>query len=928
MPRKIRSLIPRSLVLWLLVLAAGFGGGCSHENQPLAPADSAWENTDKGIPAGYYDTVNAGTAATLRSTLHAVIDDHLKISYTSTGTDTWIVVEAADTDPADSGRVLDVYLNASFPKYGEGNLDYNREHVWAKSYGFPNDGASNYPYTDCHHLFICNDSYNSSRGNEPYGTVGATGTEYTTVANGGVGGGSGVYPGWSNWSDATYWETWWDRRGDVARALLYMDVRYDGGTHGVTGYAEPDLILTDSLAQIEASNTGANLSVAYMGLLSVVLQWHLDDPVDAKEQARNDAVYAYQGNRNPFIDHPEWVACLFLANCGGAGDTTPPAAPTGLVAVGGAGVVDLNWNDNGETDLAGYTVYRATAAGGPYSALNGALLTASDYSDTAVTGGTTYWYVVTADDATGNESAQSASASATPTGGGGGPTVWINEFHYDNDGTDSGELVEVAGTAGTSLAGWTVVGYNGSGGAVYYTANLSGTLPNQLSGFGTASFAFVGMQNGSPDGLALVDAAGLVVQFLSYEGSFTAVDGAAAGMASTDIGVSEGTTSPVGWTLQLAGSGTTYAAFTWQPAAAGTAGTVNTGQTFGTPPPNVAPVAEANGPYAGLTGAAIAFSSTGSTDSDGTITAWLWNFGDGATSTAANPSHAYATAGAYTVTLTVTDDDGAQGGDTAGVTVTAPNQAPVAQANGPYSGTSGVAIAFSSAGSTDSDGTITAWLWNFGDGATSTAANPTHAYAATGSYTATLTVTDNSGAQSSDTAPVTVSAPALANVWINEFHYDNAGTDASEFVEVAGPAGTDLTGWTVVAYNGADGAAYATSALSGTIANLQNGYGVKSITYAGLQNGSPDGIALVNPSGQVVQFLSYEGVFTAVGGAAGGLTSTNIPLSESEATAKGTSLQLRGTGDSYAEFTWYVNLKASAGKKNTSQTFATVIAQQ
>ena len=711
MPRTMRS-----LAMWLLVLSALIGGGCSHERQPLSPEVPGLPTGDKGIPAGYYDTVNAGSAATLRTSLHAVIDDHLKITYTATGIDTWDVVEAADTDPADSGRVLDVYLNASFPKYGEGNLDYNREHVWAKSYGFPNDGASNYPYTDCHHLFICNDSYNSSRGNEPYGNVGASGTEYPTVATGGVGGGTGVYPGWSNWSDAIYWETWWDRRGDVARALLYMDVRYAGGTHGVTGYAEPDLILTDSLAQIEASNTGANLSVAYMGLLSVVLQWHLDDPVDAKELARNDAVYAYQGNRNPFIDHPEWVACLFLDNCG-AGDTTPPAAPAGLVAVGGTGVVNLDWNDNGETDLAGYTVYRATAVGGPYSALNGALLSASNYADTAVTGGTTYWYVVTADDATGNESAQSGSASATPAGSGGGDTaVWINEFHYDNDGTDSGEFVEVAGTAGTSLTGWKVIGYNGSGGALYYTANLSGTLPNQLSGFGTASFAFVGMQNGSPDGLALVDAAGQVVQFLSYEGAFTALDGAAAGMVATDIGVSESTTSPVGWTLQLAGSGTTYAAFTWQAAAAGTAGTVNTGQTFGTPPPpNVAPTAEANGPYAALTGAAIAFSSAGSTDSDGVITAWLWNFGDGATSTAANPSHAYATAGVYTVTLTATDDDGAQDADTAGVTVTAPNQAPVAQAGGPYAGLTGASISFSSAGSTDSDGTITAWLWNFGD---------------------------------------------------------------------------------------------------------------------------------------------------------------------------------------------------------------------
>jgi PKD repeat protein/endonuclease I len=914
----------RSLTLWLLVLAAILGG-CSNDRNPTAPQPSGWLPADKGIPAGYYNPVDLTSAATLRSTLHTVIDDHLKIPYTSTSTDTWNVVEAADTDPANSGRVLDVYLNASFPKYGEGNLDYNREHVWAKSYGFPDDGASNYPYTDCHHLFICNDSYNSSRNNKPYGTVGGSGTEYPTQAVNGVGGGTGVYPGWSNWADTTYWETWWDRRGDVARALLYMDVRYEGGAHGVTGYAEPNLILTDNLAQIEASNTGANLGTAYMGLLSVVLQWHLDDPVDAKEQARNDAVYAYQGNRNPFIDHPEWVACLFLGSCGGGGDTTPPAAPIGLVATAGTGTVTLNWNDNGEADLAGYTVYRATAAGGPFSALNTTLLANSAYTDNAVTGGTTYWYVVTADDVTGNESAQSTSASATPTsGGGGGTVVWINEFHYDNDGTDTGELVEVCGTAGTSLAGWSVVGYNGSGGAVYLTVNLSGTLPNQLSGFGTASFAFAGMQNGSPDGLALVNASGQVVQFLSYEGTFTAVGGAANGLVSTDIGVSQTGTSAVGWTLQLTGSGTTYSAFTWQPAAAGTPGLVNTGQAFGSvPPPNVAPVAQANGPYAALTAQSIAFSSAGSTDSDGTITAWSWNFGDGATSTTANPSHAYAAAGSYTATLTVTDDDGAQHSDTAPVTITAPNVAPVAQANGPYSGTTGANIAFSSAGSSDSDGTINAWLWNFGDGQTSTAANPTHSYTTAGSYTATLTVTDDDGAQHADTAPVTVTAPALANVWINEFHYDNAGTDSGELVELAGPAGTSLAGWTLLAYNGADGAVYMTKALTGTFANLQAGYGVLSFSWAGLQNGAPDGFALVNASGQVVQFLSYEGTFTATGGAAAGMTSTAIPVAQSEATVKGYSCQLQGTGDRYVEFIWKAGVKATAGKKNTSQTFST-----
>ena len=913
----------RSFTLVSVALATWLFAGCSDEShltgvEPVAPIPS-------GVPAGYYDTVDASTPAALRASLHEIIDDHTKIPYTSTSTDTWDVLELADQDPNDSGRILDIYLNASYPKYGAGNTDYNREHSWAKSYGFPNDGASNYPYTDCHHLFLCNDSYNSSRNNKPYGSVGGSGAEYPTEVNNGVGGGTGTYPGWSNWADTVYWETWWDRRGDVARALLYMDVRYEGGTHGVTGYAEPDLILTDNLAEIEASNTGSNESVAHMGLLTVLLQWSADDPVDSKEQLHNDVVYAYQGNRNPFVDHPEWVGCIFLASCGGSGDTTPPAAPTGLVAVAGSGAIDLNWSDNREADLAGYTVYRASQSGGPYTALNGALLAASAYSDASVTAGTTYWYVVTASDASPNESALSAEVSATANGGSpGGAVVWINEFHYDNDGTDTGEFVELAGTAGTSLSGWTLLGYNGNGGGVYATVNLSGVLPNQQSGFGVASFPLAGMQNGSPDGIALVDDAGQVVQFLSYEGTFTATGGAANGLVSTDVGVSEPTTSPIGWTLQLAGSGSSYADFTWQAPAAGTSGTLNNGQTFGGGTPNQPPTADAGGPYAGETGQTLVFSSSGSSDPDGTIVAWFWDFGDGATSTAANPSHAYSAAGAYTVTLTVTDDDGAEDMDTAGAQIVLPNQAPTADAGGPYSGLEGETIAFSSSGSTDSDGTLVAWFWAFGDGATSTAANPSHAYAVAGTYNVTLTVTDDDGAQDGDIASVTVDAPppTAGDVWINEFHYDNSGSDRNEFVEVAGPAGTSLAGWTVVAYNGSGGAVYDTKPLSGTIPNQQGGFGTVSIAYSGLQNGSPDGLALVDDTGQVVQFLSYEGSFTATNGAAAGMSSTDIGISEPTSAPRNTSLQLTGTGNAYADFTWVGGVARSNGAVNAGQTFS------
>ena len=143
-------------------------------------------------------------------------------------------------------------------------------------------------------------------------------TEKVTEYNNGQGGGSGTYPGNSNWRSGSgetgSWETWIGRRGDVARALFYMDVRYEGGTHGITDAAEPDLILTDSNGLI-VSDTSENKSVAYMGMLSVLLEWHEADPVDDVERARNDTVYSYQGNRNPFIDHPEWVHCVFEDTC-------------------------------------------------------------------------------------------------------------------------------------------------------------------------------------------------------------------------------------------------------------------------------------------------------------------------------------------------------------------------------------------------------------------------------------------------------------------------------------------------------------------------------------------------------------------------------------------------------------------------------------
>ena len=161
-------------------------------------------------------------------------------------------------------------------------------------------------------------------------------------------------------------------------------------------------------------------------------------------------------------------------------------------------------------------------------------------------------------------------------------TVFFNEIHYDNDGTDTGEAIEISGPAGTDLTGWSIVLYNGSGGASYDTKSLNGVIPDSGgSGFGVVvvSYPANGIQNGSPDGMALVNGA-TVVQFLSYEGVFTATNGPAAGLISVDIGVAEVATSTVGHSLQLSGSGSTYENFTWLSPVANTFGAFNTNQTF------------------------------------------------------------------------------------------------------------------------------------------------------------------------------------------------------------------------------------------------------------------------------------------------------------------------------------------------------------
>ncbi|WP_455211666.1 PKD domain-containing protein [Kaarinaea lacus] len=163
--------------------------------------------------------------------------------------------------------------------------------------------------------------------------------------------------------------------------------------------------------------------------------------------------------------------------------------------------------------------------------------------------------------------------------------------------------------------------------------------------------------------------------------------------------------------------------------------------------PNVPPVAEISGPTNGTEGVAVSFDGSGSSDPDGSVVAYDWDFGDNSAGAGATVTHTY-TAGTYTVTLTVTDDMGATGDTTLTIDIAASTepQAPIADAGGPYEAEVGAAVQFDGSASTDPDGSIASYSWDFGDGTTDgTGVGPVHVYTASGNYTVVLMVTDDQG---------------------------------------------------------------------------------------------------------------------------------------------------------------------------------------
>lgn len=449
--------------------------------------------------------------------------------------------------------------------------------------------------------------------------------------------------------------------------------------------------------------------------------------------------------------------------------------------------------------------------------------------------------------------------------------VFVNEIHYNNNGADVDERIEVAGPAGTSLSGYIIYLYDGFNGAVYDTMILSGTLSNPctVSGqsVGFASFDVMALSGsafqGGLDGFALVDPSNNVIEFLTYGGTFTATNGPANGSLSTDIGTTEPPSAPVNSSVQKSGASSwTYGA------GFNTFGACNTSQYF-----------PASSITVNLT-VSSATASEATAASTITVTATASAAVTGNQTVTLSASGAFITAGDYTLSNT---------------TITIPNGGTVGTVN---------------------FNVVNDAVYESTEILTLTIGSPSAGIVLGPNISRTITITDN------ETKP-------NFEVWSNEIHYDNGPSDNNERIEIAGASGTNINGWAIYYYDGSTGMTYANpSPLSGTlpVTCTVSGENVGVVvidvqmTNGGFtfQDGSgfSDGWAIVTENGGVVEFLSYEGTMTGTSGPALGLTSTDIGVFEDGTGNSNGSIQRTG------ETTWVVGPTTNTfGACNSTQYF-------
>ncbi|SIQ79197.1 endonuclease [Chryseobacterium sp. RU33C] len=348
-------------------------------------------------PAGYYNSANGLSGAALKTELSSIITNgHTDKGYSGL----WTAYKTTDIDKdyENDGTILDIYsekpsgtdpykYNPGTNQCGtystEGNC-YNREHIVPQSLF----NQASPMVADIHFIRATDGKVNGMRSNYPFGKVGSA----SFTSQNGSKLGTSVSSGYSG----TVFEPIDEFKGDVARMIFYFVTRYQSK------------LSTFSSGNMLGSSTFPGLQTWE---LNVLLAWHNQDPVSQAEIKRNNASYTFQGNRNPFIDNPNYVN-LIWGSQQPSGDTQAPTAATGLNVSGTtSGSISLAWNAS--TDNVGVTAYNVY--------MNGSLQTTTGSTSTTISGltpSTTYSFYVVAKDAAGNSSSNSSTVSGTTNSGG------------------------------------------------------------------------------------------------------------------------------------------------------------------------------------------------------------------------------------------------------------------------------------------------------------------------------------------------------------------------------------------------------------------------------------------------------------------------------------------------------------------------------
>jgi endonuclease I len=403
------------------------------------------------IPSGYYNTAT-GSGYTLKTQLYNIIKGHTDNGYAGLYT----TYQSSDIDNfyENDGTILDMYsekpsgtdpynyTSGSTQRCGSYSAEgdcYNREHIIPQSVF--NEASP--MVSDAHFITPTDGKVNGQRSNYPHGTVS---TATWTSLNGGKLGSSSV-SGYSG----TVFEPINEFKGDIARMYFYFATRYE------------NTVSTYSYAMFDGSSN----KVFTTAFLNMLLAWNAQDPVSAREIARNNAIYTRQNNRNPYIDHPEYVQAIWGST---SSDTQAPTTPTNLaVATKTATSVSLSWTAS--TDNIGVTAYNVY--------MNNTLkttVTTLTATISGLTASTAYSFYVNAKDATGNTSASSNTVSATTNSSGSTATELL--FSEYIEGSSNNKALEIANMTGAAinLSVYTIKKQTNGAGAWSTGLTLSGTL--------------------------------------------------------------------------------------------------------------------------------------------------------------------------------------------------------------------------------------------------------------------------------------------------------------------------------------------------------------------------------------------------------------------------------------------------------------------